>query len=214
MESGGTDCESLPGNPLSDDQDTGATIPLMINCARSNNYEAAKELRKNHGDAVERNSKELVPVPKVNMEMGDLGRNPLHKAAEDSNIEITRLLLKNPEMKVDAQDEFGYTALHRATHQAKPDKEMISLLINHGADIGVKNEFGDTPLHLATDQTNPDKEIIRLLIMHGADIGVKNNTGEIPRLSTADYQELFNGCISVVKAGKNFLVSGFKYVCW
>jgi ankyrin repeat protein len=113
-------------------------------------------------------------------------------------------------MKVDAQDDFGYTALHRATHQSKPDKEIVNLLIRHGADIGVRNEFGDTPLQLAADQASPDKDIIQLLITHGADIGVKNNAGEIPRLSTADYQELFNEGISIVKAGKNMLVSGLN----
>jgi hypothetical protein len=77
-------------------RDMSTTIPLMTDCATSNIHEAAKELGKNNGDsagctapyhAVERNSK-------VNMEMVDLGRNPLHKAAEDINIKITQLLLK------------------------------------------------------------------------------------------------------------------------
>jgi ankyrin repeat protein len=195
MESGGTDIESVPGKSVPADQHTGATIPLMVDCARSNNHEAAEELGKNNGDGagctLDRNSKEVVPVPKVNMEMVKLGRNTLHK--------------------VDAQDVFGNTALHRATYQANPDKVIINLLINHGADIGAKNKLGDTPLHLATEQANPDKEVIRLLITHGADIGVRNKSGEIPRLSATDYQELFDGAISIVTAGNNILV---RSICW
>ena len=97
MESGGNDIESVPGKSLSDDQDTGATIPLMMVCTRSKNHDAAKELGKNNGascpahyDAVECNSKEAVAallskeaveVPKVNMEMVDFDRTPLNKAA-------------------------------------------------------------------------------------------------------------------------------------
>ena len=39
MESGGTDIESVTDKPLSDDQDTDTTIPLMVDCARSNNHD-------------------------------------------------------------------------------------------------------------------------------------------------------------------------------
>jgi ankyrin repeat protein len=209
MESGGTNIESVPGKPLSDDQDPGATIPLMVDCARSNNHDVKnKDLLINDNGAGSRALSEA--VLNVDIEMEEFGKTPLQKAAEDNNFEIIKSLLEHPKNLVDAQDKFGYTALHRATQQANPDKEIINLLINNGADIGVKNEFGDTPLHLATDQASPNKEVIRLLITRGADIGVKNKSGEIPRLSTADYEELFNRAISVVTAGKNILVSGLK----
>jgi ankyrin repeat protein len=217
MDASGTDIESVPGKSLPDDQYIGATIPLMMmDCNRNKNHDVSKELGKKNGlgcpahyDAVECNSKgallskEVVAVPKDNMEIVEFGRTPLQKAAEDNNIETVKLLLERQDIQVDAQDNFGYTALHRATNHANPDREIISLLIYHGADIGVKNEFGDTPLHLATDQANPDTGIINLLIGHGADIEVQNKSGKIPRLSTADYQELLKGCISIVTAGKN-----------
>jgi hypothetical protein len=85
--------------------------------------------------------------------------------------------------------------------------EIISLLLSYGADIEAKSIHGDTPLHCATSQTNPKKDIISLLISHGADIGAKDVYGKTPRISTADYQALFNGCIFMDESlGKTILV--------
>ena len=51
------------------------------------------------------------------------------------------------------------------------NKEIVELLINHGADVNAKNDDAGTPLHAASMKDN--KEIVELLINRGADINAK-----------------------------------------
>ena len=71
----------------------------------------------------------------------------------------------------------------------------------------------DRQYSTATDVDGSNKEIIRLLIGHGANIGAKNIVGEIPRISTAEYREMFNGRISMVE-GESKNIFEFKPILW
>jgi ankyrin repeat protein/acetyl esterase/lipase len=75
-----------------------------------------------------------------------------------------------------AEDELGYTPLHRAVHYA--DKELVELLISNGADVNAKNKWGRTPLRWAI--YNRDKVMIKLLVSKGADINMKDEDGVTP----------------------------------
>ncbi|MDJ0578866.1 ankyrin repeat domain-containing protein [Crocosphaera sp.] len=71
---------------------------------------------------------------------------------------------------------FWHTQLREDT------KEILKVLINHGADVNAKNEYGETPLHTAVLSEN--KEIVELLINHGADVNAKNEyDGKTPLYS-------------------------------
>ncbi|MGK7880250.1 MAG: ankyrin repeat domain-containing protein [Crocosphaera sp.] len=48
----------------------------------------------------------------------------------------------------------------------KDKKEIIELLINHGADVNARDKFNQTPLNYAVIRDR--KEIISLLKKHGA----------------------------------------------
>ena len=58
---------------------------------------------------------------------------------------------------------------------SKSNKEMIELLIEHGADVNVADEHGKTALIVAAENSN--KEMLELLIKHGANINTADESG-------------------------------------
>ncbi len=60
----------------------------------------------------------------------------------------------------------------------KDNKEIVELLINHGADVNAKDDDDRTPLHNAVWAEN--KEIVELLINHDADVNAKDDRDYTP----------------------------------
>jgi len=79
---------------------------------------------------------------------------PLMYAAFDGNAEICRILI-DAGANVDAQDKFGGTALMHAIFGNGHDDnkaEIVTLLVNSGADTRIKNHDGRTAYDLAGDK--------------------------------------------------------------
>ena len=76
-----------------------------------------------------------------------------------------RTLLDAGQMKVDAPEPDGTTALHWAAH--RDDLVAVDLLISAGADVNATNDYGVTPLFLAC--TNVSAEVVARLLNAGAD---------------------------------------------
>jgi len=70
-------------------------------------------------------------------------------------------------------DKFGKTSLHLAS--SRGEAEIVSLLLENGAEVNVKNKFGWTPLQLAA--SGGHLEVVRLLLNSGADVTIKNKFG-------------------------------------
>lgn len=68
---------------------------------------------------------------------------PLMRTCRNKNVECTRLLL--PHSEIDARDEEGKTALMYACSRTK-NLEIVQLLLEFSADLGVKNEDACTAL--------------------------------------------------------------------
>jgi ankyrin repeat protein len=89
---------------------------------------------------------------KILIEMGiDLnyqdssGYSALHFAAQENNLEIITILIKN-NIKIDLVDNNGNSALWRAAFNCKKiDREIIMELIKAGADIHKINNHGIAP---------------------------------------------------------------------
>lgn len=64
--------------------------------------------------------------------MNDLGRTPLHLAAELGNLEMIRTLGKASDI-LPIQDNLGLTALHLAAMCGR--HEVVCVLLDFGADI-------------------------------------------------------------------------------
>ncbi len=56
------------------------------------------------------------------------------------------------EFRLDVQDKWGKTALHKAA--AHGNNEGVSMLMAAGADCNTQDSFGNTPLHAAIRNGN------------------------------------------------------------
>ncbi len=115
----------------------------------------------------------------------------LMKGAYMGNLDLMKIAIEgscdtvcaNPNIR----DKDGNTPLHQVVRRAKDikSKELISLLINAGADVNSRDEDGYTPLLKAIeDDVNfyPEEiaEYVRLLIEAGADVNAANDEGCTP----------------------------------
>jgi ankyrin repeat protein len=91
------------------------------------------------------------------------GITPLHRAADNGNLETAKLLLKKP-IKVNCIDKSGWTPLHVAAMHN--DVEMIKLLLNKGANINSRDFSSNTPLSFA--RQNSAKDAASFLRKNGA----------------------------------------------
>jgi ankyrin repeat protein len=81
----------------------------------------------------------------------------------------------NSGIQLDAKDEEGYSALHCAVILRQ--KEVVTLLLENGADFQVTTNNGTTPLHCAVDQFNVSESIVTLLLDSGADPNATTKDG-------------------------------------
>lgn len=96
------------------------------------------------------------------------GNSPLTLAAELAKHDAMCILLQMSRGRVnlDFANQSGMTALQIAVKQG--NKEIVSLLIEHGADINVTTVVGDNLLKMA--QRAGHQEIVMLLVSAGASL--------------------------------------------
>ncbi len=99
----------------------------------------------------------------------------LIEAAYAGKLPRVRELLAQGAM-VDAQDEYGYTALHWAAQAGWP--LTTKTLIDSGASVDARDTQGRTPLLLATVRKHV--EVARVLVTAGADPNAKDMQGNAP----------------------------------
>lgn len=107
----------------------------------------------------------------------EFGNTPLHVACHSIdaiNVDIVELLLKYP-LDINARGIDDCTPLYYAV--GKSDPNVVTILIDKGADLNIPDKDGNTPLMNATDMFDGDDTIIRLLLENGADPYLKNNYG-------------------------------------
>ncbi|MBA3700409.1 MAG: ankyrin repeat domain-containing protein [Planctomycetes bacterium] len=77
---------------------------------------------------------------------------------------------------VHARDSLDWTKLHSAASLGKA--ELITLLLDKGADINAKAKDGSAPLHLAVKRSHP--VAVKLLFARGANPSAKDQEGNSP----------------------------------
>jgi len=142
----------------------GAT-PLI--CAIENHHQDCAKLLMEKGNA------------DVNAGSGEGSWNPVLTAAYKCDPESLRMLLANSKGKVDVEmvnkEAKGYHAIHFAAASKKNATELLTILLDAGADINALNDNGQTPLHIAVFWNNVDA--VKLLLDRGADQTIKNKSG-------------------------------------
>ncbi|KAJ5581706.1 hypothetical protein N7535_000326 [Penicillium sp. DV-2018c] len=114
----------------------------------------------------------------------ELGRTPLHWACASGNLDLAEMLLTKDvcvdgkwegekvgpaRAQIDAVELRGKTALHIAT--AHDRKDIVSLLLRHGAAINAASDGGWTALHYACDKGR--EAIVRILLSNGAQVNAQ-----------------------------------------
>ena len=103
----------------------------------------------------------------------------LNQAIQQNNeAQIKEILAKNPNVDLNPPFVFGYMnkPLFIAARSSTP--EILSLLLQHGADINGICSYQDTPLITALE--NHKYENAKFLIEHGADVNKPNSYGMSP----------------------------------
>jgi ankyrin repeat protein len=112
-----------------------------------------------------------------------IGDTALMSAIWANDIELIKTLL-NKGADVNAMSKSNDTALMYAVLSKKDSKEIVTLLLDNGANINDKMGFEMfTPLIYATRQ--PNIEILKLLLERGADVNITSPKNNISALRSA-----------------------------
>ena len=110
-------------------------------------------------------------------DMDQYGRNPFHAAVQVGSPEIVEYLLTlDPDVNQRTQEENGYTPLALACMDGRA--EIVTILLEAGANPSLVSTNGFTPIHEATHATN--LVIVRQLMDAGADVDSSGPDGSTP----------------------------------
>jgi hypothetical protein len=119
--------------------------------------------------------KRLLSIRNINVNMKDdeYGATPLHDAAYNGHVEITRLFLQNG-AEVNVKSNGGFTPLHLAAYQGQV--EILHLLVENGADLEAQDDDGTRALHDAAKRGHLPF-IQELISRYHVDINARVNNG-------------------------------------
>lgn len=103
----------------------------------------------------------------------------MHHAVVDGDLPLVESLLSEGS-DPDAQDARGFTALHFAAQESRPD--IVAVLLSAGASVGLVDQHGNTPLFTAVHNYRDDdsRECVTPLLLAGADRHRTNASGVSP----------------------------------
>jgi ankyrin repeat protein len=129
-------------------------------------------------------------------------KNKIFSLAMDGKTEALAQELRLNSASVNDNADLGYSPLAIAV--ARGHKQVVKLLLDHGAAANTQDEKGNTPLHYVSE--NNDLDLAKLLLDRGADVSLQNKSGNQP-LWTATFSAA-DGDKNKLPLVKLFLESG------
>ena len=111
----------------------------------------------------------------------NFGDTALHRAAMKGNLDVVKLLTTYRRCDVSAKNKHNDTPLHCAALAG--NDALISVLIQHGAEVNERGKFGRTALHNACSHGHV--ACIHELMRHGADVEARADEREATPLQMA-----------------------------
>ena len=128
------------------------------------------------------------------------GLTPLFFAAEEGHLEVVRVLLQAPDIRINQARGIRYVPLGVAAQHAH--KDMVRLLLRKGADPNIRTATGLTPLHVVC--LHGHMALVQMLLHFGADTDaeVQDPEGTRPAQTPYGLAELggHRGIMSVLAA--------------
>ncbi|CAO3563969.1 unnamed protein product [Mortierella alpina] len=101
----------------------------------------------------------------------------------DGDLAAVKTFIEEKGVSINAQDEFGYSALHAAASYGH--KDLIKHLLENGANVNIQDPEGDSPLFVCETV-----EIAEMLVKAGAD-ATHVNENEMTAAENAEEEEWF-----------------------
>lgn len=125
------------------------------------------------------------------LSMNANGKNLLHEACSMNNVPLAYDALKS--VDVNSTDKKGRTALHFASRMIE-SKQLLSILLDEGADAHAQDQDGLTALHFASDVGNWETAEYLIWSVSKSLLDVVDNEG-----GTALHWACFHGYLEVVE---------------
>ena len=124
----------------------------------------------------------LINLPTTNLKCRTVdGWEPLHCAANGSNIALIKLCLEHG-ASVSSQTHDGQASLHKACRAG--NLEAVKLLLEAGAPIDVEDKWGWTPLHTAS--AAGAQHVVEVLLDRGADMQARDKYFKTPHVCASE----------------------------
>ena len=152
-----------------------------LESVKNNNLESVKEnnlesVKENNLESVKENNLEIAQFL---VSKGAVSKTPNNKvtdlliASQEQYFEMAKLLVEEAKADVNAQTDFGWTALLNAVKNN--DLKMAQYLLNNGAKVNATNKAGRSPLMIAA--VNNYLAMAELLVKYGAELNQIDSYG-------------------------------------
>jgi ankyrin repeat protein len=113
------------------------------------------------------------------------GWTPLHLAAFFARRDVAELLLgRGASLQALSTNYMANTPLHAAV-AGKQDLEVVTLLVERGADVNARGATGVTALHLAASRGN--EALVEFLLRRGASPSARLDDGKTPAIVAREH---------------------------
>jgi len=176
----------------SDDEDF-ETVLLLQGLVQASKEQGTKP-------ATAQSSEPLPPLSPLQLELRGICRLGDKEA-------LKTFLANNPEINLDFKDPSGgSTLLTEVSIKTAQFTEIVSLLLDAGADLDIVDSLGNTPLHNAVLYWPSTQQTVDLLLARGADVTLKNYVGATP-FNLAEDKELKHVLMELKKKKTQRLLS-------